>query len=190
MLNFIKRNIKLVIVTGVSFVLIAGLTTALIITNVGTGQARGRDRDRSSARVMTQEQIEERIQSRRERLDQRLADGSITQDEYDTRLAALEGGVHYGRASDFSARDGMRRGSNDGSRERGSERMPLTEEQLAEKLEAYREKLAEQLANGEITQAEYDEKIEAIENGEFPFRDRNRANKSESKDTGEAPATN
>jgi len=45
MLNFIKRNAKFVIVLGVSFLLIAGLTAALNVTNVGTGQERGRDRD-------------------------------------------------------------------------------------------------------------------------------------------------
>jgi len=141
MLNFIKRNLKLVIITAVSFVLIAGLTTALIITNTGTGQARGRDRDRErrSAHVeLTQEQIAERAERRSERTE---------------------------------------------GRSERSERTPLTEEQIAERAEKLREKLAQELADGNITQAEYNEKIEAIENGEFRGFGRSRGNKSGNKAT-------
>ena len=177
MLNFIKRNLKFVIVVGVSFLLIVGLTTALILTNVGTGHARGRDRDRDRNHVrveLTQEQIAERVESRRERLEQRLADGRITQEEYDARIAAIESG-------EYPAGDRVRSGSRSRSEngEGRSERTPLTEEQIAERVEKLRERLAQELADGNITQAEYNEKLEAIENGEFRGLGRSRGNKSE-----------
>ena len=120
MLSFIKRNLKFVIVIAVSFVIIAGLSTALILTNVGTGHARGRDRDRGSSRIerverveLTEEQIAERLESRRERLEQRLADGRITQEEYDERIAAIESGEYVP-----GSRGGG--GSGSGSRSRGN----------------------------------------------------------------------
>jgi len=52
MLDFIKRNAKFVIVTSVSFLIIAGLTTALIMTNTGPARGRhNRDRNRDSSRI-------------------------------------------------------------------------------------------------------------------------------------------
>jgi len=173
MKNFIKKNVKLVITMGISLMLIAGLTTALVLTNVTTGHARDRDRTRSSARMeLTEEQIAERMENRRERLQQRLVDGSITQEEYDSRIAAIESGERVSSGRSRSA-DGEDRG------ERRTERTPLTEEQIAERTEKLREKLAQELAAGNITQAEYDEKIIAVENGEFRGLGRNRANKSD-----------
>jgi len=115
MKNFLKRNIKAIIITGVSVFVIAGLSTALIMTNVASASGRGRDGNRERNRVkieLTEEQIAEREEQRaerlaerlanaRERLDQRLADGSITQDEYNEKLATLESGEYP-----FSSRSG------------------------------------------------------------------------------------
>jgi len=179
MLNFIKRNAKFVIVIGISFVLIAGLTAALIVTNVGTGHARGRDRDRSSSRIeLTEEQIAERIENRRDRLAQRLADGSITQEEYDARIAAIESGEY---PSGDRVRSGSRssRSADGENRSRNSERTPLTDEQIEERKEKMRDRLAQELADGNITQAEYNEKLEAIESGEFRGQRGSRGNKNE-----------
>jgi len=108
MLDFLKRNVKLVITIGASFLVIAGLSTALLVTNVASaserGRDRGRDRDRSSVRMeLTEEQLAERAQLKqerleqraadmREKLEQRLANGDITQEEYDEKIAALESG--------------------------------------------------------------------------------------------------
>ena len=108
MLNFLKRNVKFVVTIGISVLVIAGLSTTLILTNVASASDRGRerrhDRDRSSVRMeLTEEQLAEREQIRqeraeqrvakvREKLEQRLADGEITQEEFDEKIAALESG--------------------------------------------------------------------------------------------------
>jgi len=179
-LSFLKRNIKVVIITGVSVFVIAGLSTALIVTNVASASGRSRDRGRDRTRVqieLTEEQIAERVENARERLQQRLNDGRITQDEFNERIAALDSGEYQ-----FSGRSS--RGS--GSRDRGSDRAELTDEQraqrLAERLESARERLEQRLADGSITQEEYNEKLEALESGEYPSSSRNRRgseNKSE-----------
>jgi len=120
MLEFIKRNVKFVVTIGVSFLIIAGLTTALIVTNVGGGRGHGRDHGREWSREtmqveMTEEQIAQRTERARERLEQKLADGSITQEEYDERLAAIESGEYP-----VSGRErGSRRGGGSG---KGSDR--------------------------------------------------------------------
>ena len=104
MINFFKRNIKVVIITGISVFVIAGLSTALVMTNVASARGRDGGRERNRVRVeLTEEQIAEREEERaqrhaqrlenaRERLEQKLADGSITQEEYDEKLTALESG--------------------------------------------------------------------------------------------------
>jgi len=101
MINFIKRNAKTVVISAISLVLIAGLSAALIVTNVGTANARGRDRNRSDNRSdrvaraeLTEEQLAERMALRIERLEQRLEDGKITQEEFDEYKAALESGEY------------------------------------------------------------------------------------------------
>ena len=174
MTDFIKRNAKIVLISGISLFLIAVLTAALIVTNIGTVSARGRDkdRDRGSVRMeLTEEERAERAAARREhleqRLEQRLADGSITQEEYDEYMAAIESGEYPARG-----------GGKGKSKDRDSERTPLTEEQIAERIDKMRDKLAQDLADGKITQEQYDEKIEALDNGEFPSRDRTKGNKT------------
>jgi len=124
MKDFIKRNVKFVVTIGVSLLIVAGLTTALIVTNTGYASAgnrdRSRSRDRDHVRVeMTEEQIEQRLDHARERLAQKLADGRITQEEHDERLAAIESGEYQP-----SGRD---RGSRRGDRTRDSERDPSEE---------------------------------------------------------------
>jgi len=69
MINFLKRNLKFVVVTSVAFLIIAGLSTALILTNIGHG-SRGRDRNRHPDRIMQiddQGAAYERRAERRER---------------------------------------------------------------------------------------------------------------------------
>jgi hypothetical protein len=112
MINFLKRNIKAVIITGVSVFIIAGLSTALIMTTAASGRGGSRNgsrdggRERNHARIeLTEEQIAEREEQRaqrlaerlenaRERLEQKLADGSITQEEYNEKLATLDSGEY------------------------------------------------------------------------------------------------
>jgi len=131
MLGFIRRNAKLAIVTGVSLLLIAGLTTALIFTNVGTGSARGRDRGTSRIELTEEqiaERIAERIEIRRERLEQRLADGSITQEYYDEKIAAIESG-------EYPAGDRVR-GNRDRNRDDNGEKGRGNKQNKADKTEA------------------------------------------------------
>ena len=161
MVNFLKRNVKFVVVIGVSVLVIAGLSTALLVNNVAMAGGRGRDRDRGAARMeLTEEQIAERAEHMRERLDQRLADGRITQEDYDERLAAIESGEFP-----MSGRRSRDRGE-------GRERPELTEEQKAERIAQMKEKLEQRLADGSITQEEFDEKTAALESGEYPFSGR------------------
>ena len=177
MKNFLKRNVKLVVVTSVAFFIIAGLSTALITTNVAQAHGRDRDRgrDRSAVRMeLTEEQIAERAANARERLEQRLADGRITQEEFDERNAAIESG-------DFSR---SRRSRDNGE---ARERTELTEEQKAERLERARERLEQRLADGDITQEEYNEKLAAIESGEYPFSGRGRKGGGTKGDKEETP---
>jgi len=121
MINFLKRNVKLTVVTGIALLIIAGLTTALVVTNTGPSRDRTRpgrnvamaadrgERDPSMAAdrgdkaereprgertPLTEEERAERHAERlalaRDRLDQKLADGSITQEQYDEALERLE----------------------------------------------------------------------------------------------------
>ena len=94
------------------------------------------------------------------RLAQDLADGKITQEQYDERIAAIENGEM----------PGMR-----GGRSGFCGEMPeLTDEQKAEMeakkagmLEEMKTRLAQELADGKITQEQYDERIAAVENGKM-----------------------
>ena len=179
MLNFLKRNVKFVIIIGVSVLVIGGLSTAILVTNVASATDRGRDRDRGSARMeLTDEQIAERVEHMRERLAQRLADGRITQEEYDERIAAIESG-------DFQISGRRSRDRGEG-RVRG-ERAELTEEQIAERIAQMREKLDQRLADGSITQEEYDEKNAALDSGEFPLSGRSGRGGGSRSDKEEAP---
>jgi len=134
MFSFIKRNVKFVVTIGISVIIIAGLTTALIITNAGRGGGRERSRERVQAQVeLTEEQIAERVENARERLAQKLADGTITQEEYDERLAAIESGECS--VLDRNRDRGNRRGSRDGDTSPHRSERGMTDEQKADESE-------------------------------------------------------
>lgn len=63
-----------------------------------------------------------------------------------------------------------------------SEKPELTDEEKAERLEDMKAKLSEKLEAGEITQEQYDERIAAIESGDF------KPNKNAPKQGGKMPA--
>jgi len=98
MLDFFKRNIKFVAVIGVSVLVIGGLSAALLVTNIASASDRGRERNRDRShqiRVeLTEEQRADRIEQAKEKLEQRLADEKITQEEFDEKMAALESGEY------------------------------------------------------------------------------------------------
>jgi uncharacterized membrane protein len=128
---------------------------------------------------LTEEQIAERVENARERLQQRLNDGRITQEEFNDRIAAIDSG-------EYPSSDRSRRG---GSRERSGERTELTEEQRAqrhaERLENAIERLEQKLADGNITQEEYNEKLAALESGEYPFSGGNKRSSRADRDEAE-----
>jgi len=102
----------------------------------------------------------EMLEEIKARLAQELADGKITQEQYDEKIAAIENGKMHGM-----------RGSKPGFK---GEKPELTDEQKAEMeakraemLEEIKAHLAQELADGKITQEQYDEKLAAIENGEM-----------------------
>lgn len=129
-LGFIKRNMRMVITISVAVLVIAGLSTALVVTNAGSS-GRGGSR---SGRAMA--------------------------------ATHSERGEHRSERSDRASR-----GCGDEDCERGNRsshsRVELTEEQIAERAEIARERLAQKLADDEITQDEYEERLAAIEVGDF-----------------------
>jgi len=130
MINFLKKNAKVIAIVGVSGLVAAGLTTTLFVTSVASAEHRGKgSRDRNSARMERLALTDEQIAERAERAEQRV-----------------------------QSRNSER-----------AERADMTEEQLAERKTKAVERLRLKLAANTITQEEFDEKIAAIESGEYTF---------------------
>jgi len=155
MIDFLKRNVKFVTVIAIAVVVIAGLSTALILTNTGHGH-RGKDRDAKPDRIML---IDEQNLESRDCTEERSAYATIDRSR---------------RGDSAQRTDRLERSDRAGRPERAdkAERLPLTEEQIAEKTEKILNKLEQKLADGEITQEEYEEKLEKIENGDFQISGR------------------
>jgi len=113
MANFLKRNMKVIIISGVSVFLIAGLSITMLMTGVASASGRGRDKGGDRERrhhvrmELTEEQIAEKMEQARERLEQKLADEKITQEEFDDMIEALENGEfqRHGRSGKRGGRD-------------------------------------------------------------------------------------
>ena len=105
------------------------------------------------------------------KLAEKLESGEITQEEYDERIAAIESGDFKPMGRGFGKMKGQ-----------PSEKPELTDEQKTQMLEDMKAKLAEKLEAGEITQEQYDERIAAIESGDF------KPNKNAPKQGGKMPA--
>ncbi|MEA4832087.1 MAG: hypothetical protein VB118_05670 [Oscillospiraceae bacterium] len=103
---------------------------------------------------LTDEQKADIIAKAKERLAQGLADGKITQEQYDKAIAAIDNGKlpFLGKGGFF-----------------GIAKSELTDEQKAEMIAKAKERLAQSLADGKITQEQYDKAITAIDNGKLPF---------------------
>lgn len=104
-------------------------------------------------REFTEEEKAERLEQMKSKLAQQLADGMITQEQYDEMITAFENW-------DFSMMKGLKNHFE-------WDRVELTEEQKAEMLENMKTRLAERLANNEISQAQYDEMIANMESWNF-----------------------
>ena len=158
MIDFLKRNAKFVTVIATAVVVIAGLGAALILTNTGHGH-RGKDRDTKPDRIML---IDEQGLDHRDRTEVRSAYATVDRSQRSDRI---ERNDRADRADRSERSDRTERADK-------PERLPLTEEQIAEKTEKILNKLEQKLADGEITQEEYEEKLEKIQNGDFPISGR------------------
>ena len=103
---------------------------------------------------LTEEQQAEKLAAAKEHLAQQLTDGTITQEQYDQCIAAIENGE--------LPKLGMKGNKADLAN--------LTDEQKAEMQTKMKERLAQQLADGSITQEQYDQCITSIDNGELPMK--------------------
>ncbi len=102
---------------------------------------------------LTEEQKAEMAENAKAALDEKLASGELTQEQYDEIIAKIDSG-------DLRGFGGKRHGIM-------GERPELTEEQKAEMAENAKTKLDEKLASGELTQEQYDEIIAKIESGDL-----------------------
>ena len=129
----------------------AGQETASTQVTVEEKKAE-RGRDKADKPELTEEEKAAKAEKMKAKLAEKLAEGKITQEEYDAELARIEAG-------DFKP---DRRGGRD-----KADKPELTEEEKAAKAEKMKAKLAEKLAEGKITQEEYDAELARIESGDF-----------------------
>ena len=138
-----KRKKLLVIISAVIVVVLAIGTTTALAVSASTGGGLS-----SIWNILTDDQKEQLANEAEEKLTQDLADGKISQDQYDKCIEAINNGEmpFFGRFG----RDGFGE---------------MTDEQKAK----LKDELAQKLSDGKITQEQYDKWIEAIDNGETPF---------------------
>jgi uncharacterized membrane protein len=105
---------------------------------------------------LTEEQKAEMQSKMKERFAQLLADGKITQEQYDQAMSDIA----EGKTPEMPGRD------RDESGEKN--RPEMTEEQKAEMQSKMKEKLAQLLADGNITQEQYDQALNDIAEGKNP----------------------
>ncbi len=121
-------------------------------TAASTAVSKAKDffwRGGQPGKELTDEEKAEMTAKMQERLKQQLADGKITQAQYDEMMKAIENGE-------------MPRVM------RGQPGKELTDEEKTEMTAKMQERLKQQMADGKITQAQYDEMMKAIESGEMP----------------------
>jgi uncharacterized membrane protein len=132
---------------------IIGIVVLLGITAIEAFAADNAKNDISKGcPLMTEEQKAEMQSKMEERLAQALADGKITQEQYDSILDGSCEGRMMHRFGSFCG--GMMH--KFGGRGFKSEKPDLTDEQKAEMQSKMEERLAQALADGKITQEQYD----------------------------------
>ena len=118
---------------------------------------------------LTDEQKAELTENAKATLDEKLASGELTQEQYDEILAKIESG-------DLRGFGGKRHGlypKPDAELPEGAvkaekvQKPELTDEQKAELTENAKATLDEKLASGELTQEQYDEILAKIESGDL-----------------------
>ncbi len=141
-----------------------------IIAKVESGDLRGFGGKRhgfagEEKPELTEEQKAEMVENAKAKLDEKLASGELTQEQYDEIIAKVESG-------DLRGFGGKRHGfmgelPEDAVKAERVQKPELTEEQKAEMVENAKAKLDEKLASGELTQEQYDEIIAKIESGDL-----------------------
>ena len=99
-------------------------------------------------------------------LDEMLAAGDITQEQYDSLVERVEKGAPCNMGGGKFGKGGFGKGGF-GKGPGKFERPEMTEEQKAEFKTKAKENLKARLDEGKITQEEYDEQLAKIESGEF-----------------------
>ena len=146
----------------VNAIIAASVAAALLIGSLTVIATETKKTEATSSRrqvTMTEEEKAERKakmqEKAKEMLAEQLKNGKITQEQYDQQIAKIENG-------EFEF--GKRMNAN---------RKQLTDDEKAQMKakmqEQAKERLAEQLKNGKITQEQYDQQIAKIKNGEFEF---------------------
>lgn len=94
-------------------------------------------------------------------LDEMLAAGEITQEQYDSLTQRIEKGAPRKMGGGRFGKEGLGKGHGN------FKKIEMTEEQKAEFKTKAKENLKARLDEGKITQEEYDAQLAKIENGEF-----------------------
>lgn len=126
-----------------------------------------RDANMVRSRVdLSDEEKKVALENCKEILDAKLADKTITQEEYDNAVASIA----KGEFPELLQRNMFGRGRSDGGIFRNTIRNEYQRniEPTEENLEACKERLQAQLIDKTITQEEYDAAIKEIEAGNFP----------------------
>ncbi len=116
---------------------------------------------------LTDEQKAEMLEKAKAAIDEKLASGELTQEQYDEIAAKIEsgdlrgfGGKRHGFRPDAQLPEGAVKAEK-------VEKPQLTDEQKAEMLEKAKAAIDEKLASGELTQEQYDEIAAKIESGDL-----------------------
>lgn len=120
-----------------------------------TRRAKGASRNNEKLEL-TDEQKVEKFENIKEKLAEQLKDGKITQEQYDQAISDIAEGK-----KPMSLGKGKQGFAN-------KERPELTVEQKTEIADKMKEKLAQQLEDGNVTQEQYNQAIKNIEEGKIP----------------------
>jgi len=142
-------------VMAVGLLAASGVTAFAANTNT-TGTLKTNVSAVTTSLEKTKLSSEEMESHMKEKLAQFLADGKITQEQYDQAMSDIA----EGKAPEMPGRD------KDESGEKN--RPEMTEEQKSEMLSKMKEKIAQLLADGKITQEQYDQALNDITEGKIP----------------------
>lgn len=153
-----KRNIKNAVGISLAMAIVLGTSGFALATttqdNTNATSTVQAAKQKPAKKELTEEQKADMLAKYKERLDSQVSEGKLTQAEADERYAAAVSG-------DFGRMFGPGQKGDKG------ERPELTDEQKANMLAKYKERLATQVTEGTITQAQADEYYAAAEAGDF-----------------------